>query len=263
MATWWSGWPELAAEWLAAGFTHGVLNTDNMSLVGESFDYGPYAFLETWDRGFTAAYLIETSMYAYGQQPRNCYDNLRRLQEPLAMLLHRLELEQQLERFAPAYNAHFRSRMMRRLGFFAPPLATGDQDLAAGGERPDLVVATLQLLADWPVAYGSFFAALERRIVSGGLPAEAEALAPFVEGACPPPRSAWLAWRDGWWSWSRAWPWPESIAPTLTRWNLPVTPVRSEIERIWEAIDQRDDWSPLADWLERTRVPMGQPWRPD
>ena len=45
----------------------------------------------------------------------------------------------------------------------------------------------------------------------------------------------------------------------MTRWNLPVTPVRSEIERIWEAMDQRDDWSLLKGWLERIRVPMGQP----
>ena len=246
----------LAAEWMAAGFTHGVLNTDNMSLVGESFDYGPFAFLETWDRGFTAAYFDQTALYAYGQQPRICYDNLRRLQEPLAMVLSRAELEQQLERFAPAYNTHFRFCMMRRLGFLVQSTQTCDQDLAASTERPDLVFATLQLLAEWPVAYGTFFAALERRIATGGLPAEAEALAPVVEGAPPPPRSAWLAWRDGWWCWSRAWPQPETIAPTLTRWNLPVTPVRSEIERIWDAIDQRDDWSLLEDWLERTRIPL-------
>ena len=46
----------MAAEWMAAGFVHGVLNTDNMSLAGESFDYGPFAFLERWDPSFTAAY---------------------------------------------------------------------------------------------------------------------------------------------------------------------------------------------------------------
>jgi uncharacterized protein YdiU (UPF0061 family) len=112
------------------------------------------------------------------------------------------------------------------------------------------------LLAVWPVAYGSFFAALERRIARGGLPAEAEALAPFVEGAPEPPRQAWMTWRDRWWAWSRAWPEADAIAPTLSRWNLPVTPVRAEIERIWAAIDQRDDWSLLEDWLELTRAPI-------
>jgi hypothetical protein len=62
-----------------------------------------------------------------------------------------------------------------------------------------------------------------------------------------------LAWRDAWWAWSQTWPQPETIAPTLARWNLPVTPVRAEIERIWAAIDQRDDWSLLENWLEQTR----------
>ena len=89
----------LAAEWMAAGFTHGVLNTDNMSLAGESFDYGPFAFLETWDPGFTAASFDHDGLYAYGRQPLICRHNLRRLQEPLAMLLPRAPLEAALEPF--------------------------------------------------------------------------------------------------------------------------------------------------------------------
>jgi len=44
---------EMTAQWMAAGFCHGVLNTDNMSITGESFDYGPYAFIPTYDRQFT------------------------------------------------------------------------------------------------------------------------------------------------------------------------------------------------------------------
>ena len=245
----------LAAEWMVAGFTHGVLNTDNMSLAGESFDYGPFAFLDRWDLGFTAAYFDQTSLYAYGQQPRICHQNLRLLQEPLAMLWPRQALEQRLERFGPTYDAHFRARLMRRLGFELESQQVSAPDWLASAELPDLLLPTLQLLAAWPVAYGSFFAALERRIATGGLPAEAEALAPFVEGAPEPPRQAWLTWRDGWWAWSQAWPQPQAIAETLARWNLPVTPVRAEIERIWEAIDQRDDWSLLAQWLEQTRAP--------
>jgi len=243
----------LAAEWMVAGFTHGVLNTDNMSLAGESFDYGPFAFLDSWDPGFTAAYFDQTSLYAYGQQPRVCHHNLRLLQEPLAMLWPRQELEQRLGRFGSVYTAHYRSRLMRRLGFDAALLEPGGKDWLASDELPDLLLPTLQLLVDWPVAYGSFFACLERHVTLAGLPAEAEALAPFVPGALDPARAAWLAWRDAWWAWSRTWPQPETIAPTLARWNLPITPVRAEIERIWAAIDQRDDWSLLEDWLEQTR----------
>jgi len=243
----------LAAEWMVAGFAHGVLNTDNMSLVGESFDYGPFAFLDRWDPGFTAAYFDQTSLYAYGQQPRICHHNLRLLQEPLAMLWPRQELEQRLGRFGSVYTAHYRSRLMRRLGFDAALLEPGGKDWLASDALPDLLLLTLQLLVDWPVAYGSFFACLERHVALAGLPAEADALAPFVPGAPDPPRATWLAWRVAWWAWSQTWPKPDTIAPTLARWNLPVTPVRAEIERIWEAIDQRDDWSLLEDWLEQTR----------
>ena len=246
----------LAAEWMVAGFTHGVLNTDNMSLAGESFDYGPFGFLERWDPNFTAAYFDQNSLFAYGQQPSICHHNLRLLQEPLAMLLPRQGLERRLERFGPSYDSHYRVRLMRRLGFTNESLNADGQDLVASDERPDLIPLTVQLLAAWPVAYGCFFTGLERRITTAGLPAEAEALAPFVAGAPQPPRAAWLAWRDGWWAWSQTWPQPETIAPTLARWNLPVTPVRAEIERIWAAIDQRDDWSLLEDWLEQT---WGQP----
>jgi hypothetical protein len=101
------------------------------------------------------------------------------------------------------------------------------------------------------VAYGRFFAALAERIATAGLPEEPDALAPFVAGAPDPPRQLWHAWRDAWWAMGRALP-PEAqgrIGAVLRRWNLPVTPVRAEIERIWESIDQHDDWAPLNSWL--------------
>ena len=94
---------KLAAEWMSAGFIHGVLNTDNMSLVGESFDYGPFAFLNRWDPNFTAAYFDETGMYSYGRQPSTCYNNLRLLQEPLSMFLQRDSMEESLDIFSKTY----------------------------------------------------------------------------------------------------------------------------------------------------------------
>ena len=65
-----SGW--------SAGFVHGVLNTDNIVITGESFDYGPYRFLPNYDPGFTAAYFDETGLYAYGRQPNAVLWNLYR-----------------------------------------------------------------------------------------------------------------------------------------------------------------------------------------
>jgi uncharacterized protein YdiU (UPF0061 family) len=150
-----------AAEWVAAGFICGVLNTDNMSLAGESFDYGPLAFLETWDPGFTADYFDQGGLYAYGRQPLNCHRNLRLLQKPLAMLLPCEALEPHLERFAPAYAAHYRALMLR-------------------------------LLAEWPVAYGTFFQSLADCVARAGVPPDPEALTPFMAGATDPPTESWL-----------------------------------------------------------------------
>lgn len=164
----------------------------------------------------------------------------------------RAELEARLERFAPAYDGHYRARLLRRLGFDEGALAA-----STSADLPDAVLPTLQLLAAWPVAYGDFFAALAARLKQGGVPAEAEVLAPFVAGAPEPPREAWLVWRDAWWFQVQALA-PEQqarVAATAARWNLVETPVRSVIKRIWEAIDQRDDWGPLHDWLAQVVTP--------
>ena len=224
----------LAAEWMAAGFVHGVLNTDNMSLVGESFDYGPFAFLDHWDPSFTAAYFDQTGLYAYGRQPAICRKNLQMLQEPLALLLPREAMEERLERFAEVYSQHYCARMRRRLGL---PEAGGDE----------VVRHTLALLAAWPVGYGEFFASLSRRVVEQGPPEEADALEPFVLGAPEPPRDGWQSWRDAWWIEQRS---SADVVLRLQRWNLSLPPTRPLIETLWEAIDQRDDWQPYGVWLD-------------
>jgi uncharacterized protein YdiU (UPF0061 family) len=245
----------LTAEWMAAGFTHGVLNTDNMSLAGESFDYGPFAFLEHWDPHFTAAYFDHSGLYAYGQQPATTHHNLRLLQEPLAMLLPRAGLEARLERFAPAYHQHSRALVLRRLGLGPGP---GVAEPAQAEELADPIPPTLQLLAAWPVGYGAFFSALAETVVRQGLPADPEQLAPFVPAAPEPPRDRWHAWRDSWWACGQAraaQPGGEAaLLQGLQRWNPPELPVRPVIERIWAAIDEHDEWQPLADWLARVTV---------
>ncbi len=69
----------LAGRWMAAGFVHGVLNTDNMNVTGESFDYGPYRFLPRNDPNFVAAYFDQTGLYSFGRQPEAVFWNLRQL----------------------------------------------------------------------------------------------------------------------------------------------------------------------------------------
>ncbi|RYE81587.1 MAG: YdiU family protein, partial [Hyphomicrobiales bacterium] len=66
------------ARWIASGFVHGVLNSDNINITGESFDYGPWRFLPTYDPAFTAAYFDESGLYAFGRQPDALAWNLTR-----------------------------------------------------------------------------------------------------------------------------------------------------------------------------------------
>jgi uncharacterized protein YdiU (UPF0061 family) len=235
----------MAAEWMAAGFVHGVLNTDNMSLAGESFDYGPFAFLDRWDPSFTAAYFDQTGLYSYGRQPAICRKNLQLLQNPLAMLLPRPPMEQLLERYASTYQNHYRFCLLRRLGLTPNPDLESDERL---------VSATLELIASWPVGYGGFFAGLASVVQSAGLPQEPEGLPVVLNDVPEPARELWQNWRNAWWwqTQAREAPGPEpeaSVPERLRRWNLSQTPTRSLIESLWEPIDQADDWLPVGGWL--------------
>src|SRR5690606_26384981 len=93
----------LAASWMAAGFVHGVLNTDNLNVTGESFDYGPWRFLPTSDPSFTAAYFDETGLYAFGRQPEAVSWALAQLGGALTLVCPAAALEGELKRFGPAY----------------------------------------------------------------------------------------------------------------------------------------------------------------
>ena len=79
------------ADWIAAGFVHGVLNSDNINITGESFDYGPWRFLPTYDANFTAAYFDQNGLYAFGRQPDALAFNLTRLAECLLPLVDKVQ----------------------------------------------------------------------------------------------------------------------------------------------------------------------------
>ncbi|WP_201830173.1 protein adenylyltransferase SelO [Microvirga zambiensis] len=106
----------MGAQWMVAGFVHGVLNTDNINITGESFDYGPWRFLPSYDPAFTAAYFDETSLYAFGRQPDALLWNLYRLAECLLPLAPQPSLEHALTAFEPALHREFPAAIARRLG---------------------------------------------------------------------------------------------------------------------------------------------------
>ncbi|WP_419897346.1 protein adenylyltransferase SelO [Roseomonas sp. USHLN139] len=104
------------AQWMAAGFVHGVLNTDNINITGESFDYGPWRFLPAYDPNFTAAYFDYNGLYAYGRQPQTLLWNLARLAECLLPLSSMDALQGVLEGFATAFEAEWTQAWLQRLG---------------------------------------------------------------------------------------------------------------------------------------------------
>lgn len=106
----------LGAQWIAAGFVHGVLNTDNINITGESFDYGPWRFLPAYDPAFTAAYFDETGLYAFGRQPDTLAWNLTRLAECLVPLASIERLEPALNTVWPVFREQLPRQILRRLG---------------------------------------------------------------------------------------------------------------------------------------------------
>lgn len=106
----------LCASWMVAGFVHGVLNSDNMNINGESFDYGPWRFLPVYDPDFVAAYFDHGGLYAFGRQPTAVLQNLARLAECLRPLSPSAPLAAVLREFEPAFTAGVRAKLLARLG---------------------------------------------------------------------------------------------------------------------------------------------------
>ena len=107
---------DTVASWMAAGFVHGVMNTDNMNITGESFDYGPYRFLPTLDPQFTAAYFDHSRLYAFGRQPEAMSWNLAQLAQCLSLICEDAPLIDTLTDFAPRYQNALNHHVFRRLG---------------------------------------------------------------------------------------------------------------------------------------------------
>jgi uncharacterized protein YdiU (UPF0061 family) len=106
----------MGAQWMAAGFVHGVLNSDNINITGESFDYGPWRFLPTYDPEFTAAYFDQGGRYAYGRQPSVLLWNLTRLAECLEAFAAADEMTATLQGFASTIQQEFAASVVRRVG---------------------------------------------------------------------------------------------------------------------------------------------------
>lgn len=106
---------DLVAQVMMTGFVHGVLNTDNINISGELFDYGPYRFMPQYNPQFTAAYFDQQGLYCYGRQPHSFYWNLNQLGQSLKSACPELPTEQILENFSNDFNDSIQKYFCQRL----------------------------------------------------------------------------------------------------------------------------------------------------
>ncbi len=208
----------LAAQFMAAGFVHGVLNTDNINITGESFDYGPWRFAPAWDPDFTAAYFDHHGLYSFGRQAEALQWNAYQLAGALRLVAPLEDLKPALEAFPQRYQAALVTAILGRLG------------VAAGGpDDPGLVRAIEAGLTTTRMSPDRFWFDWRGGRRRGPSPADAiyagdafaafRALVPAYAGT--PPTHPY--WSD-----------PE-----------PCTLLIDTVEALWAPIAEADDWAPL------------------
>jgi len=211
---------DLAASYMMAGFVHGVLNSDNINITGESFDYGPWRFTPYWDSGFTAAYFDQQGLYAFGRQAEAIHWDVAQLAISLRMLCESQPLIDALERFPALYADAMRRRFCWRLGIEQPD----DQETSA-----QLVEAAVRAMIESKTEIDRFFfdwrgGALRNDVAQAHYDNEHwqafQALAGSVKSIASTDHGYWAE-------------------------AAPCSMLIDEVEAIWTAIDQHDDWSIL------------------
>ncbi|MDT8860853.1 YdiU family protein [Alkalihalobacillus sp. MEB130] len=145
----------LIAKWQQVGFIHGVMNTDNMTLSGETIDYGPCAFMDTYDPETVFSSIDRQGRYAFGNQPKIAAWNLARFAEALLALIHEDQDEavtlaqNEISRFADHFRIHWLTGMRAKLGIFHEE----EQD-------EQLIENLLQLMDKYHADYTNTFLAL-------------------------------------------------------------------------------------------------------
>ena len=149
----------LIADWQSVGFAHGVMNTDNMSILGLTLDYGPFGFMDDYVPGFICNHSDVTGRYAFDRQPRVGLWNLVCLAESLLSLISETQARDALDRYHTIFARRFAKRMGVKLGL--------------GEQRPEdgaLVKALLELLEAHQVDYTTFFRDLGGYSIHSGAP---------------------------------------------------------------------------------------------
>lgn len=232
---------ELIARWMGVGFIHGVMNTDNMAISGETIDFGPCAFLEAYDPDTVFSAIDESGRYAFGNQPRMAQWNLTRLAETLLPLVdaqeqRAVELAQEcLAAFPGHFDAHWQAVLRAKLGLVKEQ--AGDQDLAM-----DLLDLMRGGQADFTLTFRELCSAVE-----GGQGPRAR----FADGP------AYAAWEARWQARLRAQARdPLACAQSMRRANPAYIPRNHRVEQALQAAVREEDTGPFA----RLLAVLGRPY---
>ena len=209
----------LAAQYMAAGFVHGVLNTDNINITGESFDYGPWRFAPAWNPDFTAAYFDHHGLYSFGRQPEALQWNVYQLAGALRLVAPIEALKPALAAFGGRYQAALATTMLARLG------------VASRGRDADtaLVKAIEAALVGSQMSPDRFWFDWRCGVRRGASPADAIYAGPDFAGFVGMVSDF------------------AGAAPTHDYWAdaAPCTMLIDEVEAIWAPIAADDDWGML------------------
>ncbi|HEY4080139.1 MAG TPA: YdiU family protein [Burkholderiaceae bacterium] len=218
----------LIAQWMSVGFIHGVMNTDNAALSGESIDFGPCAFMEAYDPATVYSSIDKNGRYAYRSQPLAIQWNLARLAEAILPLMGEEAFDDAravIEQFASLYKHHWLARMRAKLGL------EGEQD------------GDLQLVEDW-------LALLQT--ANADFTLSFRGLADVVEGSASP-----LHALEGFAAWSSRWNARRSASAEAMRRINPLYIARNHlVEAALTAAWQNDDMAPFERLLTVLKKPF-------
>jgi uncharacterized protein YdiU (UPF0061 family) len=204
----------LAASYMAAGFVHGVLNSDNINVTGESFDYGPWRFTPDWDPDFTAAYFDHYGLYSFGRQPEAIHWDLAQFAGCVSLVAEAPPLSDMLASWSDRFEDELVAALLRRLGVRAKDRES-DRSLTAALFRAlqSREVKIDRLFFDWR---GGRDPGSERYASE-----HFRSLASALEGREEVSRHAY--WSD-----------PDPCSMHI-----------EEVESVWSAIAENDDWGPF------------------
>ena len=215
----------MIGQWMAAGFVHGVMNTDNFNITGETFDFGPWRFLAQSDPNFTAAYFDQQGLYRFGRQPVQGGWALQQLASAMLLLAGPDDLARALAPYEAAYRDSFIAHTHALLGL--APLGDPAQD-----------IAFLQAFYGWMTESGAGWAQTFFDWFGGNASEARAAASPqsglYAHPAFGPVRAALMA---------RTPVRPGRLSLPYFQRPTPVSLVIEDVEALWAPIAASDDWS--------------------